>query len=110
MKTASRIAFGILLLVYAVALVPDFFSPYPPSQQFREYPYVLPGMCGGAPPALFVHGDPYNAFALLPPSVLLFGSRGAGLFFLLGPDLFGRDVYSRLCHNRNNPQLNSSHM
>ncbi len=93
-----RVAWGVLGLAYLVALIPDFFSPYPPSRQHREHPYAPPGVYGDARAGFFLRGEPYRVVGVLPASLRLFGPRGSGHLFLLGTDEFGRDVYSRLCH------------
>jgi peptide/nickel transport system permease protein len=49
------------------------------------------------PLALFVHGEPYRLFGLIPSDRHLLGIRDAGTrFYLLGGDSEGRDLFSRL--------------
>lgn len=98
MRALRQTAWGILAVAYLVALVPDFFSPYPPSRQHRDYPYARPGIYGDARVSLFVRGEPYHVLGIIPAGRRLFGAGESGYIFLLGSDEFGRDVYSRLCH------------
>jgi len=48
------------------------------------------------PVHLFVHGAPYKLLWLFPTDRHLFGVEGEGRIFLLGTDLLGRDVFTRL--------------
>ncbi len=98
MRLLRRMAWSFLALAYLVALVPDFFSPYPPTRHHRDYPYVPPGLYGEARLDFFVRGEPYRVLGLATVSLRLFGARERGYVFLLGTDEFGRDVYSRICH------------
>lgn len=52
---------------------------------------------------LFVRGEPYRLFGLIPGSIKLFGARPtdgepAEPVFLLGADRYGRDLLSRMVH------------
>jgi peptide/nickel transport system permease protein len=52
---------------------------------------------------VFVRGEPYRLFGLIPGSVRLFGARStdaspAEPVFLLGADRYGRDLLSRMVH------------
>lgn len=98
MKRVRQLAWVLLGLAWLVALAPDFFSPYPPSEQHRDYPYASPGRYGEARAAVLARGEPYRLLGVVPASVRLFTVRGSGGVFVLGTDEFGRDVYSRLCH------------
>ena len=44
----------------------------------------------------FIKGEQYKLFGIIPCSVHLFGVRGEGNIYLLGTDINGRDVFSRL--------------
>jgi len=44
----------------------------------------------------FIKGEQYKLFGIIPCSVHLFGVRGGGNIYLLGTDINGRDVFSRL--------------
>jgi len=94
-----RRAAGVVLIAAAVvAMCPDFFSPYAPSAQHRDFPYAAPGRYGDAAVAWLAPGEPYRWLGLVPASRRLFTTRGGGGLFVLGTDEFGRDWYSRLCH------------
>ena len=45
---------------------------------------------------LFVKGEEYKIFGLIPCNLHLFGTDNSGQLFLLGTDINGRDVFSRL--------------
>ncbi len=46
----------------------------------------------------FVKGAPYRLFGVLPTDRHLYGVAPGGRVYLLGGDMFGRDVWSRLLH------------
>ena len=48
------------------------------------------------PLKLFVQGDPYRWFGLLPSRLHFFGVDDPGRIFLLGSEQFGRDIFTRL--------------
>jgi len=50
------------------------------------------------PVRLFVKGDPYLLFGVLPTDVHLFGTGSGKPLFLLGTDRLGRDVLSRIVY------------
>src|SRR5262249_52499239 len=68
-----RVAFAFLALVHVAILAAGFLAPYPYDEQHREYPYQ-------------------------PPSISVHGTEGAGYRFLLGTDLYGRDILSRVLY------------
>lgn len=47
---------------------------------------------------LFVNGQPYRLFGLVPTDRHLFGTTGGSAIFLLGSDRVGRDVFSRVLY------------
>jgi peptide/nickel transport system permease protein len=98
MKLARRAAWTLLAVVFLLAIFPDFFSPAPPTRQFRDFPYAPPGRHADAPVEWLARGEPYRWLGLVPASTRLFTVRGSGSVFLLGSDEFGRDWYSQLCH------------
>lgn len=98
MKIARAAAWALLLAACAMAVFPDFLSPYSPARQHRDFPYAAPGRYAAAEVRWFVRGDPYRWLGVVPASIRLFGAREPGRVFLLGTDEFGRDWYSRLCH------------
>ena len=50
------------------------------------------------PVRLFVRGDPYKVWGIIPATVRLFGVEEPGRLFLLGTDARGRDFLSRLLY------------
>lgn len=48
------------------------------------------------PLRLFVHGDEYRMWGLIPSSLHLFGVSAPGRVFVLGTDMLGRDLFSRV--------------
>jgi peptide/nickel transport system permease protein len=50
------------------------------------------------PIGLFVRGDPYKLWGLFPSDLHLFGRHDGGALYVLGTDLLGRDMFSRICY------------
>lgn len=50
----------------------------------------------GYPLQLFIKGEPYKLFGIIPGDIHLFGVPNPGHLFLLGSDINGRDNFSRL--------------
>jgi peptide/nickel transport system permease protein len=50
----------------------------------------------GYPIKLFIKGEPYKIFGIVPGDIHLFGVSEPGRLFLLGSDINGRDNFSRL--------------
>ena len=98
MRKARIAAWALLACACVIAIFPDFFSPYSPSHQYRDFPYASPGRYQGASVQWLVRGEPYRWLGVMPASIRLFGSPEPGRLFLLGTDEFGRDWFSRLCH------------
>jgi peptide/nickel transport system permease protein len=52
------------------------------------------------PIGFFVRGDPYKMWGFIPLDIHLFGSKEPGApFYLMGADIIGRDVFSRLIYS-----------
>ena len=52
------------------------------------------------PIGFFVRGDPYRLWGLIPSDIHLIGSKEPGApFYLMGADMIGRDVFSRLIYS-----------
>ena len=52
------------------------------------------------PIGFFVRGDPYKMWGFIPLDLHLFGSKNPGdPFYLMGADIIGRDVFSRLIYS-----------
>ncbi len=52
------------------------------------------------PVGLFVHGDPYKLWGLIPGDLHLIGPKNPGdPFYLMGADMIGRDVFGRLIYS-----------
>lgn len=126
----------VLLLMYGVALVPEFLAPttpdhlhsshaYAPPQRLHVYESTPEGSRLGlyvygytstvnkdtnairyvvdpsqrVDVGLFVRGQPYKLFGLIPSSIHLLGPKDSSQpFFLLGADANGRDLLSRLIY------------
>lgn len=106
---------GILIVLYVLAILADFLSPYQVSDQRTDLSYHAPTRLvwhtpsgsfslrpyvGDAyplkPVRFFVEGHPYRLLGVLPLRIHLFGSDADAPIFLLGTDVVGRDVFSRL--------------
>jgi peptide/nickel transport system permease protein len=48
------------------------------------------------PITFLIKGEPYRIFGLIPGDIHLFGTQAPARLFLLGTDINGRDIYSRL--------------
>ena len=121
----KTLAVVILSLFAAVVLLAEFIAPYDPAAQTRSMPSAPPTPLrfnGSLRPAiykseltdplearyaedtsrpyplrLFVRGDSYRLFGLIPTDLHLFGTDAAApRVHLLGTDALGRDRFSRL--------------
>ena len=98
MTGLRALAWSLLCVVCLVALLPDFFSLYSPSRQYRDLPYAAPGRYHDPSVHWFAHGEPYRWLGVVPGSLRLVTIPEPGRLFVLGTDEFGRDWYARLCH------------
>ena len=116
---------GILIFLYLVALFAGFVAPYgynhldtdnsfhqPIWPRLSGFHLVVPRYESAPgdfvyrkvpldtkPLDLFVHGDRYKLFGLIPASIHLFGTGDQNYPVLLfGGDQFGRDIFSRLLY------------
>jgi len=116
---------GILIVLYLVALFAGFVAPYRYDDLDTDYSFhqpvwprveglhlVVPRYAPGngtfvyqlvpndtKPLHLFIRGDRYKWFGLIPATIHLFGTGDRNYpVFLLGADQFGRDVFSRLLY------------
>lgn len=127
----SKIAFFVLLFIYALIFLADFIAPYsnyysnrdlsyaPPSQIYTinekgklSFPYTYNYIREYEPSLmqtiykqdrsekyflkLFTKGEQYKIFGIIPCNIHLFGVKEGGHIHLLGTDINGRDVFSRL--------------
>lgn len=131
-RSTLAVAGGWLLLVlYSMALLAPFLSPYAPEEMDRErffhpptalrwidaqgrfhpMPFVYATRLSDPsslqysedttrplPLQWFVKGARYRLFGVIPTDRHLFGVGSEGRIYLLGGDMFGRDVWSRLLH------------
>lgn len=115
----------ILIFLYTVALFAGFIAPYGYERQDRDrffhpptalrihggwlavqrYSLVTGSFKYAAIPGdakslrLFVRGDAYHLFGIIPTKIHLFGTGdNACPVYLLGTDQFGRDILSRLLY------------
>jgi len=131
-RSSLAVAGGWLLLVlYTMALLAPFLSPYAPEEMDRERFFHPPTMLRWIdaegrfhltpfvyathlsdpsslqyaedraqvlPLRYFVKGAPYRLLGVIPTDRHLFGVDSGERIYLLGGDMFGRDVWSRLLH------------
>jgi peptide/nickel transport system permease protein len=123
-RRIAMIGGAILIVLYLVALFAGFVAPYHYERMDRDryfHPPIWPKLSGfrlvvpryeqlpgdfvyrevpddTQPVHLFVRGDKYKLFGLIPASIHLFGSDDNHPVYLLGTDQFGRDIFSRLLY------------
>lgn len=130
-STLAVVGGWLLLVLYTLALLAPFLSPYGPEQMDRNRFFHPPTMLRWVdtqgsfhlgpfiyatrlsdpsslryeedrsrmlPLRFFTQGAPYRLFGVFPTDRHLFGVGEGGRIFLLGGDMFGRDVWSRLLH------------
>ncbi|MEO5988039.1 MAG: ABC transporter permease [Candidatus Eisenbacteria bacterium] len=130
-STLAVVGGWLLLVLYSMALLAPFLSPYGPEQmdrnrffhpptplrwvdgdgRFHLGPFVYATRLSDPsslqyeedrarmlPLRFFVKGTPYRLFGMLATDRHLFGVAEGGRVYLLGGDMFGRDVWSRLLH------------
>jgi len=68
------------------------YNPQTFTQEFMpdtDHPYYL---------HFFVHGEPYKLFGIIPGDLRLFGVDAPGQLSILGNDINGRDLFSRMLY------------
>lgn len=104
MTRAGAASAAILLAVHLLAAFADFFAPYGPREQHREFPWSPPariGLSGFRPVARMTPEGPDFPIRFLPRDGRgwhLFGVDPPARIFILGSDGLGRDQFSRLLH------------
>ena len=95
-----RLALAFLVALHLVVLLAGFLAPYDYAEQHRDYPFVAP---------MHVHFSGLRPYVVDPNHQRtwpvrfalprrLFGVPQPGVIFLLGSDIYGRDVLSRLLY------------
>jgi len=99
MKPSVIFSLFILSSLLVIAIFADFISPYRYDEQHREFPFQKPGFSATQKTQVhfFVRGYEYK-FIFLKTNIHLFGTQTEdnSNFFLLGTDMHGRDIFSRL--------------
>jgi peptide/nickel transport system permease protein len=112
MGKRSRIVVVLALLggLHAAVLAAGLFAPYGYAEQHRDFPYVPPmklRLVGGRPVVFALVPEPDGRYGEDPgrPYAVrflvngrLFGVDDPGVWFPLGSDGYGRDVFSRLLY------------
>jgi peptide/nickel transport system permease protein len=108
-RTRVRWALGLLAAIHALALGAGLLAPYGYDDQHRDYPYAAPMKVHWQARRIVVYGlEPEetgyreDASRQYPVRFFvhgrLFGVDAPGVFFALGSDGYGRDVFSRLLY------------
>ena len=128
-KPVALISFIVLILLYLMMFFAEFIAPYGPNTSVAEYSFHPPAVSwyssdlGFGPQVqeravvnqinwqyvrlkgrswrvkLFVKGDPYKLWGLIPLERHLFGLSGTDYpIFLMGSDNLGRDLFSRILY------------
>ena len=128
-KPVALLSFIVLILLYLMMFFAEFIAPYSPNTSVAEYSFHPPAIGwysrdlgfgpqvqeravinqinwkyvrikdSSWPVKLFVKGEPYKLWGLIPMDRHLFGLPGTDYpVFLMGSDNLGRDLFSRILY------------
>jgi len=99
-RARIRGALAFLCLLYGAALLAGLIAPYPYAEQHREFPFAPPTRLHFAHLRPFVYAwAPDQAGGYREDASRAYpAGHMSGVFFPLGTDAFGRDIFSRLLY------------